>query len=439
MRSLSIFLYEWKHFVRNPFKVVAIVLFALAGIYGLHNGASLYHQQRSEIEKIGEKIEEERQKYMAFYEAGQKGPEDRPWIDLGSPFWALWYNSIYHVKRPSPALVYSIGQAEQYGFYKRVTFRSSTYDADMAEEIANPERLQTGTLDFAFVLLFLCPLLLLLLMYNLKSAEREQGFMPLIEVQTASKNSWMVSRTLFYVALVFIVNLLLLCYGALLTDVFGSAGPAFGKLLLYQFIYLIFWMALFFLILRSSHTIIGSTLKMLGVWLLLAFVIPATVHQWVSIEKPANLMTDFIDATRDDRQALYDLPDSVLLEKLHTLFPEIVESPVAKDSTSVEMAMNRSSAALVNELMKNSIALIESDNLEKNQLIRNTYCFNPIIFFYNQLNAIAQTHYDDYQNYRSEIQELIDAQARTLVLDTWNKVQVDKEKYGEYYQELSQF
>ena len=32
---------------------------------------------------------------------------------------------------------------------------SSPYDADMVEEIANPERLQTGHLDFTFVAILL--------------------------------------------------------------------------------------------------------------------------------------------------------------------------------------------------------------------------------------------------------------------------------------------
>jgi ABC-2 type transport system permease protein len=49
MRSLGVFLYEWKHFVRSPFKIVAIVLFMVASIYGLHNGADLYDKQTNEI------------------------------------------------------------------------------------------------------------------------------------------------------------------------------------------------------------------------------------------------------------------------------------------------------------------------------------------------------------------------------------------------------
>ena len=32
-------------------------------------------------------------------------------------------------------MTFSLGQAEQYGYYKRVTNWSTTYDSDLAEEI----------------------------------------------------------------------------------------------------------------------------------------------------------------------------------------------------------------------------------------------------------------------------------------------------------------
>ncbi|MEL6864070.1 MAG: hypothetical protein AAFP19_06615 [Bacteroidota bacterium] len=336
---------------------------------------------------------------------------------------------------PSPLLVYSMGQAEQYGFYKKVTFWASPYDSDMTKEIANPERLHIGTLDFSFVLLFLLPLLLLILLYNLQSLESEQGFLPLIEVQLASKNSWLLTRVGFYMALLFGVIIGLLLYGATLTNLFSFGEHAFGQIFLYSFVYLLFWSLLYYLILRGGKDIMGNTLKMVGVWLILSFIIPAAVHQWVSIEKPANLMTDLIDAKRDKRQQLYDLPDSVFQAKLDTLFPEIVNSPIAKDSVQRDEAYSSSSSALVNALMKSSIAPIEADNDSKNKLISSTYWFNPITFFQNRFNSIAQTHYNNYQRYRDEIQTLIDHQIRIMVLDTWYAVEVDKKKYLEY-QEL---
>jgi len=435
MSGLTIFLYEWKHFTRNPFKIIAILLFIIAGIYGLHNGYNLYQNHTTEIEKIQETIATEKQKYLTQYQEGKLTEENRPWIDMSTPFWAIWNTPTYHLKTPSPAMVYSIGQAEQYGFYKRVTFWASPYDADMAEEIANPERLQTGTLDFAFVLLFLAPLLLLILLYNLKSAEAEQGFLPLIEVQAVSKNSWLLARILFYILLTALVIICLLVYGAMLTNEFNTAREAFGQMLLYSLLYLIFWSVLNFFILKYGKSILGNTLQMVGIWLLFAFIIPAIVHQSVSIAKPANLMTDFIEV-RDKQQDLY-ANDSLFQQKLFDLFPELVNSPVYQDSTKIDLATNYSASALVNELKKESIRPIEEESQEKNSLVRATYWFNPITFFQNKLNGIAQTHYNNYQAYRNEIQALIDKRTAALVKELWDDVKVDKEKYLEYNEVLS--
>jgi ABC-2 type transport system permease protein len=435
MNMLTILLYEWKHFFRNPFKIVAVLLFVIAGIYGLHNGQDLYQNQIAEIEKIKEKVETDKQEYLAKYESGELTDENRPWIDMGTPFWAIWYNPTYHYKTPSPAMVYSIGQAEQYGFYKNVTFWASPYDSDMAEEIANPERLQIGTLDFTFVVLFLLPLLLLILVYNLKSSETESGFMPLIEVQSASKHKWLFTRYLFYALFTAFIITILLLYGASLTSVFSAAGDAFVQMLMYSLLNLLFWALVFYSISKSGKSILGNTLKMVGVWLVFAFIIPAIVHQSVSIAKPANLMTDFIEV-RDKQQDLY-ANDSLFQQKLIDKFPEIVKSPVFQDSTKIDLARNRSTSAMVNELKKESIRPIEEENQKKNSMIKGTYWFNPVSFFQNKFNSITQTHYEDYQSYRNEIQALIDKRTALLVRELWNDAKVDKEKYLEYSELLS--
>ena len=69
-------------------------------------------------------------------------------------------------------MVFSVGQSEQYGYYKKVTNWSSTFDSDLAEEIANPERLALGTLDFNFVFIYLCPILITVLIFNIGGWKR---------------------------------------------------------------------------------------------------------------------------------------------------------------------------------------------------------------------------------------------------------------------------
>ena len=257
MKNLALFLYEWRHFSRSPIKIIALLLIVVASAYGLHKGANLHKRQRAEVEKIEQKVQEERQSYLKAYQKGQMVPEDREWVDLSTPFWAIEYSWVYHYKTPSPAMVYSIGQSEQYGFIKKITRWASPYDTDLAEEIANPERLQTGTLDFTFALLFLSPLLLLVLFYNIQSLEAEQGFMSMIEVQSGSKHPWLLSRMMFYLLLVLITNFLLIVYGGSLTGVLSEEGGALGQMLVYSSIYLVFWSVLYFLIIQGGRSISG--------------------------------------------------------------------------------------------------------------------------------------------------------------------------------------
>ena len=121
MRKLSIFLFEWKHFVRSPFKLLALLFFMVAAMHGLHTGEQLYSDQTSEIERLEQQNQEARQELIdQHFKTGVMTSEERPWINYSSPFWAIWNSSVYHYKRPSPAVVYGVGQSEQFGFYKEI-------------------------------------------------------------------------------------------------------------------------------------------------------------------------------------------------------------------------------------------------------------------------------------------------------------------------------
>ncbi|MGJ8550800.1 hypothetical protein [Winogradskyella wichelsiae] len=431
MRSLKTFLFEWKHFVGSPFKILAVLLFIIASMYGLHNGADLYHKQNAEIERINEEVETKKATILSYFKNNEKGPSEHPWVDITTPFWAIYNTPTYHFKNPSPTLVYNIGQTEQYGFYKLITTSSSGYDADMTKEIANPERIQSGTLDFSFVILFLLPLLLLVLLYNIKGQESEHGFLPLIFVQTGSKNWWLLSRTAFYTVLLLIVIFGLMVYGAMLTKVF-VADTMFWNLLLWVTLYLFFWITLYFLILKYGKNTVSNTLQMVGVWLLFAFIIPATVQQWIAIEKPTNLMVDLIDVSRDKKSEINAQPIAVIDAQLFQLYPALKETKVAKDTIIVQKVRGYSSEALINLEMKKATQSIEADNRIKNELISKTYWYNPITYFQNKLNQLTHTDYKDYEAFRNNIRKSVDTRIKMMVFDTWNDITIDKEKYLEY-------
>ena len=194
---------------------------------------------------------------------------------------------------------------------------------------------------------------------------------------------------------------------------------------------------IYYFIIKNGTSITTNTLKMVGVWLMLTFIIPAAIHQYVTIQHPPNLMTDFIEVSRDKKNDLYNQPDSILKQMLIELFPEVSSAKIPMTSKLAQRPLNESRAALANDLFKQSIQIIEAKNKIKNDLIRSTFLYNPITYFQNKFNHISRTHYDNYNEYRDEIQTSIDEQNRTMVLESWNDVRVDKKRYLNYYENFS--
>ena len=432
MTIFNIFLLEWKHFIRSPYKVIAIFLFILASVYGIHNSVSLYQTQINEIAKIEERLSEERQEFIKKHLAGDLSTnQNNNSRDYTSPYWALRQFPLYHFKKPSPSMVFSIGQSEQYGFYKRITFNSSPYDNDLSEEIANPERLQIGTFDFSFALLFLLPLVLMILAFNIKSNEIEQGFMSLIEVQVLSKNSWIVSRVGFYSFLVLLISYGLILYGSLLMTSLQPIKTAMVPMMLYTFFYILFWSTLFLFIIIKNKNLLSIILKMSFSFILFVFVTPGIVHQLLSINYPVNLMTDLIDV-RDQRQELYRKPHDAINSQLKIIYPQIENGSIMNDSLKVKAALSQSIPALVNSLKKNKIGIVENEIQSKIEFVNKFNIINPIVFFQNRINFLSETHYDNYKAYRNDIQTLIDKQIDVLIEDLWSGRKVDENRYAEY-------
>jgi ABC-2 type transport system permease protein len=304
MNTLDILRFEIKHFRRSKFKVIGFGFFLLACGYGLAEGFRVYAQHQAGIATVQTQAQEVRDKVIGWFDAGKTGPEDRPWVDVTTPFWAIYNSPTPVAKEPSALLPLSIGQAEQYGYYKQVTNWSSTYDSDIIEEIANPERLAAGGIDFSFAVLFLAPILLILLTYDLGGLERDLSFLNLIAVQTGQVKKWLLFRLSFYVLLVFVAILAMTLATAASTQAFTQAPADLMQFLLGTGLYLVFWGLLIFAIIRVPKASNMQAFQMVAIWLTLCVILPGTIHQVASLRYPASYMTDFIDASREKADAI---------------------------------------------------------------------------------------------------------------------------------------
>jgi ABC-2 type transport system permease protein len=430
MNIISILLFELTHFVKNKFKVVALLLFIICSLYSLNNGYQLYEAQKIQIKKLQSQSGKSNQKVLGYFDKNQKGPEENPWVDVTTPFWGVYFADKTKIKNPSPLLPFSIGQTEQYGYYKKITTWGSTYDADLVEEIANPERLGIGSLDFSFTLLFLLPILLIILLFNIGGLESDFECIKLIKIQHDSITNWLLKRFLFYFILVGIAVVLPILYFASLTNAWSFIE--FYELLFWTIIYITLWVFIFFFINSSLQNSQLNSIKMISVWLLFCVLIPSFVNQYTSLKYPANYMTGFIDANRDDAYKIYDISKDSIKVKIFEKFPELKNSVAGKLTANDNEAIDNSIVILTSDINNKAIKEIEEKIEAKNSFIKNTYFINPLTFFQNKLNQKSNSDYYAFLKFRNEIDLEISKKQKQLLFDSWNKVKVDKQKYMEY-------
>ena len=431
-KYIEIALIEISHLTRSPFKIISILFYMIAVIYGCQNGYNLFKKHNNEIMSIKADYEESIEKMLVKYEEIENGTLNKSRRDPTTPYWAIWNTPSYAFKYPSSMMVFSLGQSEQYGYYKRVTNWSSTFDNDLAEEIANPERLAMGTLDFNFVLIYLTPILLIILLFNIGGLEKDLNFDNLIYVNNISKKNWLLSRFSFYFVLLYIILFLLLIPYGLLAAVFQNEAISFLKLSLLILIYNLIWFLIFYLINYWGKNSPDHAIKMISTWLVFCIIIPGAFHQVASLKYSTNYMTDYLDVSRDQRYGIFDLPADTIQSNLLKIFPKLQNTIYAADTSLNKSIVDKSISGLVNVLNKEVVKKIEKSNDDKNKFVKSYFILNPVVYFQNKINSFTKTDYYAYRSYRKYIQSIIDKKIDLILVETWNNVNVNKGKYIQY-------
>lgn len=150
--------------------------------FALHNGAARVATQEAAIDAA--RADETRRlaslrKTLNDIDAGRIEDELPPFRDpRNAIFVGGGSAAAVAVLPPTPLAIVATGQSDLYPAAIKVT--SGGKDSFLfSDEIENPAHLASGSIDLAFVLVFLFPLAILALCYDLISGEREKGTLAL--------------------------------------------------------------------------------------------------------------------------------------------------------------------------------------------------------------------------------------------------------------------
>lgn len=285
---------------------------------------------------------------------------------------------------PAPLVGLAVGQSDLAPAVYHVHTGAAAAQAPDVRP-ANPFRLLVGGLDAAFVVLYLLPLFLIVLLFDLTSADREQGTLRLLLAGPLRLRTLALVRAVVRGGAVLAATVLLL---ALVFAVTGGSVWRFALFVLAALVYGAFWMALALLANAARWPSATAAAVLAGAWLVLVVLVPALVHTVAGVWYPPPARATYVAAQREanaeglreSRQALARFLDH---------HPDLAPGPEAGEPTYVMSATARDAA--VTEALAPIEATDQARRARRNALIGALSVLSPALLAHDALLETAGT------------------------------------------------
>lgn len=309
-RPLSLLHRELRLLLRARMAVVTFLVLGALSLFASWNGARQMDAQRTLIAEAQALQAESSALVQARY-----GADGDAGILAYHRFVLAWDS-------PAPLGFVAIGQRDIAPWLMRV--RALGLEAQLYEgEHANPALALAGRFDFAFVLVYLAPLVLIALLHDLVSAEREAGRLRLLRSLAATRSLWW-RRIGLRIALAGLA----LCL-PLLPFALASAAPALSiaALLGICLLYLLFWGALCVCLASAANSSGANAARLVGLWLLLCLILPSLGNAAFQRLQPIDSGMELMLAQREEVHAGWDRPKPETFERFFSDHPEWQDTP----------------------------------------------------------------------------------------------------------------
>lgn len=392
--------HEWRSLAADRTLWIIAPLFALLIGYGVYNGASWVSFQNSTLDSARQ---EERDRFakakteVAAIEQG--GQPASAFANPRLPSVAAGRTAPrYALLPPAPLAALSVGQSDLYPYYFKVSSQSKqTFTTN--DEIENPTNLLAGRFDLAFVIIYLYPLLILALSYNLLSIEREQGTLQMMMSQPVSLRTFVTGKIGLRALVVLALAAGFSLAGFLLGGVSLTTEGSWLRLLLWMGIvagYGAFWFALAVAVNVFGKSSATNAMALAGLWLVFVLLIPSLLNVAVTTIYPVPSRVEMVQATRR-ASAEATAKGSQLLSKYLEDHPELTAGSQADPSDFVTRSLAIQSET--ERLIQPVIDHFDRQVLGQQSLVDRFRFLSPAIVTQAALNDIAGTSVARYRHF----------------------------------------
>lgn len=286
-----LFKFEAISLIRSRLFRLSVGLLIIVGLYAIFYGKTEMDRQQHILDEI--RVDEA--KKMESLKA-KISTDTLPNV-IGNRTYRLVENP------PSAWADLSIGQRDIFPYYLYVRYWDLSRQL-LTAEIANPEKLLTGNFDLAFVLIYIFPLFIIALSYNIISGEREAGTLALLLSNPVSERSITLGKISFRYLLSFGIAAFLLMLATLICSI--KIDLTFLLWGLTIMLYFAFWFGLIFIISNLKKNSSFNAASLLGIWIALVVILPALINIYISSAYAAPPRNDLTQAIRREFYTIWD-------------------------------------------------------------------------------------------------------------------------------------
>jgi ABC-2 type transport system permease protein len=400
--------HEWRTMAADRTLRLATILFVLIFGYGIYNGASWVSFQERTL-ALAAKDESQRladlRREVAAIEAGGEPPALSFRDPRGPALVGGSRGQRYATAPPGPLAALAVGQADLYPYYFKMSNRSKQTFINN-DEIENPTNLLAGRFDLGFVVVYLLPLLILALAYNLVSAEREQGTLAMALAQPVRLRTLAAGKVACRAGFVVALSVGLSAIGGALAGVDVTRPESLARLGLWAAViaaYAAFWFALTVAVNALGYGSATNAIALVASWLGLVVVAPAVVNVVVTSLYPMPSRVELIQAMREASSEA-SAQGSRVLSKYYEDHPEL--APAGKDSAPADfMVTFQAVQESVDRSIEPVLARYDDQLARQQALVDRLRFLSPAIVAQEALNDVAGTGLARHKQFLGQVEE----------------------------------
>lgn len=404
-----LFKHELRILARNRVLVSLFTLIILILISSLWIGSSMLHKQEETIGKIRQSEAEMTDSLKTRIRRVEAAGMYYPGFIWDDPTFA--YNVArnegpkYAVKKPFALQALNIGQSDVQPFYYKVYINKKQY-LTYESEIENSFLQFIGNFDFAFVVIYLFPLLIIVFSYNVLSSEKEQGTWVLLKTSNQSIAQMILWRIGIRYAL-FTLFFWLIVTPFLVSQIGAGflSTSNWAWLVGYVSLYFAFWFGLSFLVNSFSMSSNVNAMVLIFIWLFTGIIVPNLLQVAISKTYP---IPSRIDMLTEERNAInkyfekdgQDLTKEVFSSPRTMIRQASIVTPgmvygygviVYKSREIKDVATEAAEGKLYGQIRK------QQEAISRLQLI------SPALMMQEELSALSGTHWHQFNAFSMDV------------------------------------